>query len=214
MSGKEKTQKAVKEEQEAFARLVIERKLTEQLIGNTDWLLSPERVPTQGFDKLHQAAQNYKATIRAIMLAAQEDDALTQKEVRYRNKFSKLMTEVEFLFNQLYEVINAFKLPVKSITGQDCTFRAKRLLRQINYKINAAKVLIETKFGIVLTMVINLQAQDALPQVETSWRMLQEVMYIVSRDLDLTEQLSSKDLLQLNLSRPSLPRLPASVASM
>ena len=36
MLGKEKTQKAVKQEQEAFARLAIERKLTEELIGNTD----------------------------------------------------------------------------------------------------------------------------------------------------------------------------------
>ena len=56
LSGKKKTQKAVKEEQEAFARLVIERKLTEQLIGNTGQLLSHESVPQQGFNKLHQAA--------------------------------------------------------------------------------------------------------------------------------------------------------------
>ena len=53
MLGKEKTQKSIKEEQEAFARLVIERKLTEQLIGNTDQPLSHERIPKQGFDKLH-----------------------------------------------------------------------------------------------------------------------------------------------------------------
>ena len=50
MLGKEKTQKAIKQEQEAFARLVIERKLTEELIGNTDWLLSHEQIPKQGFD--------------------------------------------------------------------------------------------------------------------------------------------------------------------
>ena len=50
MLGKEKTQKAVKEEQEAFARLVIERKLTEQLIGNPDRLLSHKQIPRQGFD--------------------------------------------------------------------------------------------------------------------------------------------------------------------
>ena len=80
MLGKEMTQKAIKEEQEAFARLVIERKLTEQLIGNRDRLLSHERVPRQGFDKLHQVAQNYETTVRTIMLATQEDDALAQKE--------------------------------------------------------------------------------------------------------------------------------------
>ena len=40
MLGKEKTQKAVKEEQEAFARLVVERKLAEQLLKEPDWLLS------------------------------------------------------------------------------------------------------------------------------------------------------------------------------
>ena len=32
MSGKEKIQKAVKEEQEAFAKLIIQRKLAEQLL--------------------------------------------------------------------------------------------------------------------------------------------------------------------------------------
>ena len=73
------------------------------------------------------------------------------------------MTEVDLLLNQLYKAMNAFKLPVKSMTGQDFTFKAKHLQCQINYKINAAKVLIKTKFNIVLTKVINLQAQDALP---------------------------------------------------
>ena len=70
MFGKEKTQKAITEEHEAFVRLVVERKLTEQLLGDTDQLLSHEWVPKQGFDKLHQAAQKYEATIQAIMLAA------------------------------------------------------------------------------------------------------------------------------------------------
>ena len=128
------------------------------------------------------------------MLAVQEDEALSQKELRYKKRISEQMTEVDLLLNQLYEAMNAFKLPVKSITGQDCTFRAKRLQWQINYNINTAKVLIETKFDIVTTKVINLQAPDALPQVETSLKMLQEVMYIVSRDLHLTQQISSSDL--------------------
>ena len=70
MLGKEKTQKAVKEEQEAFVRLCIERKLAKELIGKPDRLLASEQVPHQRFDKLHQAAQNYEATIRGIMLAA------------------------------------------------------------------------------------------------------------------------------------------------
>ena len=66
------------------------------------------------------------------MLAAQEDDALTQKELQYRKKISEQMTEVDLLLNQLYKAMNDFKLPVKLITGQDCTFRAKRLQHQIN----------------------------------------------------------------------------------
>ena len=97
------------------------------------------------------------------MLAAQEDDAVTRKELWYKKRISKQMTEVDLLLNQLYEAINAFKLPVISSSGQDCTFRAKRLQHLINFKIKAGKVLIETKFDIVSTKVINLQTQDALP---------------------------------------------------
>ena len=48
-----------------------------------------------------------------------------------------------------------------------------------------------TKLGV---LVINLQAQDALPQVETSLSILQVVMSIVSKYLNLTKQLSSKEL--------------------
>ena len=76
MSGKEKTQKAIKEEQEAFARLIVERKLAEQLLKEPDQLLSHEWVLKEGFDKLYQAAKKYEAAIQAVMIAAQEDDAV------------------------------------------------------------------------------------------------------------------------------------------
>ena len=58
MLDKEKTQRAIKDEQEAFTRLLVERKLTKELIGSPDRLLAREQVRLQGFDKLHQAAQN------------------------------------------------------------------------------------------------------------------------------------------------------------
>ena len=87
-----------------------------------------------------------------------------------------------------------FKLPVKLVTGQVREHRAICLNGQINYRIKTAQALIKTKFDIVSANVINLQAQDALPQVETSLSILQDVMSIVSKDLVLTKQLSSKDL--------------------
>ena len=59
MSVKEKTQKAVKEEQEAFAKLIAQIKLAEQLLKEPDQLLSHERVPKEGFEKLYQAANKY-----------------------------------------------------------------------------------------------------------------------------------------------------------
>ena len=60
MSGKEKIQKAVKEEEEAFARLIAQRKLAEQLLKEPEGLLSHERVPKEGFEKLHKAAKTTK----------------------------------------------------------------------------------------------------------------------------------------------------------
>ena len=139
------------------------------------------------------------------MITAQEDDTLIHKEQWYKQRISEQMKEVDFLLNQLYEAINVFKLP---ISLPSTALRAKHLLHSINFKIKAAKVLIETKFDIVLTKVIDLQAEDALPQVKTSLRMLQEVMYIVSRDLNLTEQLSSNNLTdeQCSLLRPAKSR--------
>ena len=98
--------------------------LTMQLIGNPDRLLAHEQIPQQGFDKLHQVAQKYEATIRAIKLTAQEDAALAQKEPWYMKKLSEQMTEVDLLLSQLRDAMNVFKLPVKSVTGQDCEFRA------------------------------------------------------------------------------------------
>ena len=101
------------------------------------------------------------------------------------------MKEVNFLLNQLYEAIDAFKL---SVSEKSTALRAKRLLGTINFKIKAAKVLIETKTNIVSTKVIDLQAQDTLPQVETSLRMLQEVMNIVTKDLNVTKEITSDNL--------------------
>ena len=76
MSDKERTQRAIKEEQEAFIRLCIERRLTWELIGKPDRLLASEQVSQEGFDKLHLAAQRYEAAVRAIKIAAQEDATL------------------------------------------------------------------------------------------------------------------------------------------
>ena len=80
MSDKERTQRAIKGEQEAFIRLCIERRLTWELIGKPDKLLASKQVPRKGYDKLQLAAQRYEAAIGAIKLAAQEDAALAQKE--------------------------------------------------------------------------------------------------------------------------------------
>ena len=132
MSDKERTQRAIKEEQEAFVRLCIERKLTRELIGKPDRLFTSEQVPCKGFNKLHLAA------VQAIKIAAQEDATLAQQEPWYMKKLSEQMTEVDSLLSQLREAMNVFKLPVKSVTGQDCAFRAKRLHGQINFRINTA----------------------------------------------------------------------------
>ena len=70
MSNKERTQRAIKEEQEAFTELLAERKLTRELIGKPDRLLASEQVPCEGFDKLHLAAQRYEAAVRAMKIAA------------------------------------------------------------------------------------------------------------------------------------------------
>ena len=163
MLDKERTQRAIKEEQEAFAALLAERKLTRELIGKPDKLLASKQVPWKGFDKLHLAAQRYKAAIGAIRLAAQEDAALAQQEPWYMKKLSEQMTEVDSLLSQVCNAMNMLKLPVKLVTGQKCKFRAKCLHWQINFRINTAQALIKTKFNIVSAYVINLRAQDALP---------------------------------------------------
>ena len=71
MLGKEKIQKAFKEEEDAFARLTAQRMFAEQLLKEPDWLLSHERVPKEGFEKLHQATKKYEAAIEADIIAAQ-----------------------------------------------------------------------------------------------------------------------------------------------
>ena len=109
-------------------------------------------------------------------------------------KLSEQMTEVDSLLSQVCDAMNMLKLPVKLVTGQKCEFRAKCLHGQINFRINTAQALIKTKFDIVSANLINLQAQDALPQVETSLIVLTDIMSIVSKDLLLAKQLSSKDL--------------------
>ena len=95
------------------------------------------------------------------------------------------------LLNQLYEAVNTFKLPVSL---PSTALKAKRLLGSINFKIKAAKLCIEEKTNIVLTKIVDLQAQDTLPKVGASLRMLQEVMNIVKKDLNLTEEITSVDL--------------------
>ena len=81
MSGMEKIAKAVKEEQEAFAKLIAQRKLAEQLLKEPDWLLSHEWVPKEGFKKLHKAAKNYGTAIEGVMIAAQDEaDAVIHKK--------------------------------------------------------------------------------------------------------------------------------------
>ena len=79
MLDKERTQRAIKGEQEAFIRLCIERRLTCKLISKPDKLLASKQVPRKDYDKLQLAAQRYEAAIGAIKLAAQEDAALSSR---------------------------------------------------------------------------------------------------------------------------------------
>ena len=51
MSEKEKLAKAVKDEEEAFGKLLAQRSLAEELLKNPTRLLSHERVPKEGFAK-------------------------------------------------------------------------------------------------------------------------------------------------------------------
>ena len=124
MSDQERTQRAIKGEQEAFIRLCIERRLTCKLISKPDKLLASKQVPRKGYDKLQLAAQRYEAAIGAIKLAAQEDAALAQQEPWDMKKLSEQMTEVDSLLSQLCDAMKMFKLPVKLVTGQNCEFRA------------------------------------------------------------------------------------------
>ena len=104
------------------------------------------------------------------------------------------MTEVHLLLFQLHDAMKMFKLPVKLVTGQNYEFRARLLYGQINHWISTAQALMNTKFNIVSANVINLRAQDALPQVEISLRVLTDIISIVNKDLLLAKQISSKDL--------------------
>ena len=81
MSDKERMQRAIKEEQEAFIRLCIKRRLTWELIGRPDRLLASEQIPCEGFDRLHLAAQRYQAAVAAIKTVAQEDATLAQQSL-------------------------------------------------------------------------------------------------------------------------------------
>ena len=105
------------------------------------------------------------------------------------------MTDVDLLLSQVCDAMNMLKLPVKLVTGQKCEFRAKCLHGQINFRINTAQALIKTKFDIVSANLINLCAQDAFCQVEMSLSVLTDIMSIMSKDLVLTKQLSSKHLM-------------------
>ena len=70
MLDKERTQRAIKEEQEAFSALLTERKWTRELIGKPDKLLASKHMPCEGFDRLHLAAQRYQAAVAAIKTVA------------------------------------------------------------------------------------------------------------------------------------------------
>ena len=105
--------------------MLAERKLTRELIGKPDKLQASEQVPQKGFDKLHLAAQRYKALIGAIKLAAQEDAALVQQEPWYMKKLSEQMTEVDSLLSQVCDAMNMLKLPVKLVTGELNVFTDK-----------------------------------------------------------------------------------------
>ena len=131
------------EEQEAFGRLTAQRMFAEQLLKEPDQLLSQEQVSREGFEKLHDTAKKYEAAIEAIMIAGQEDaNNLVYKEQWYKARISEQMTAVDLLLNQLYEAINAFNVPTLSKSTE---LRGKRLFKSINFKIKAAKTLIQTK---------------------------------------------------------------------
>ena len=86
MSDKERTQRAIQEEHQAFAALLKERKLTRELIGRLDGLLASEQVSREGFNRLHLAAQRYQAAVAAIKTVAQEDATLAHQEPWYMKK--------------------------------------------------------------------------------------------------------------------------------
>ena len=93
------------------------------------------------------------------------------------------MKDVDLIINHLFEVINAFKLPDSPPYQAN---RGNRLLSPINFKLRTTQLRIETKLGIVLRQEINFKAQNALPKVEVSLKMLQDVLDIINKDLDLT----------------------------
>ena len=66
MSDKERMQRAIQEEHQAFAELLKERKFTRELIGRPDRLLASKQVQRESFDRLHLAAQRYQAAVAAI----------------------------------------------------------------------------------------------------------------------------------------------------
>ena len=96
-----KTKRAINEEQEAFIRLYMERKLSWQLIARTDQLLASKDIPYEGFGKLHLAAMRYQAAVEAIQTAAHEDAALANQEPQYKKKLQEQMIEVDSLLTQL-----------------------------------------------------------------------------------------------------------------
>ena len=70
MFGKEKLAKAVKEEEEAFCKLLAQRGLAEELLKDPDRLRSHVRVPKQGFTKLQDAVTDYESALVAVITAS------------------------------------------------------------------------------------------------------------------------------------------------
>ena len=99
MSDKERMQRTIQEEHQAFAALLKERKFTRELIGRPDRLLASEQIPHEGFDRLHLAAQRYQAAVAAIKTVAQEDATLAHQEPRYMKRLTEQMTEVDSLLS-------------------------------------------------------------------------------------------------------------------
>ena len=108
ISDKERTQRAIQEEHQAFPALLKEKKLTRELIGRLDRLLASEQVPHEGFNRLHLAAQRYQAAVTAIKRVAQQDTTLAEQEPRYMKRLTEQLIEVDSILTKLREAMIMF----------------------------------------------------------------------------------------------------------